>query len=217
MLINSANLLHQIWSTATKQNHQLWSDCDSVVAKRAPPTLNQWEERREKKKFKKSLLWNDQKLTYSKNLSVSDCEPRIVLTCQLLLFPHFSRCAFFTFISVSCSARLSTMHTDTTSRRCTLSRKTRRRLFCLTSTVRITTPSLWTRTAGHRRPWRSRTCDPDHLSLSLNSVCCRGVTYSFCNVANDSRRLAFWFLSSFPLYMLVSLCPPFKWTVVIII
>lgn len=74
------------------------------------------------------------------------------------------------FPSVSFSNRLSTTHTNTTSRRCTLSRKTRRRLFCLTLTVRITTPSLWTRTAGHRRPWRSRTCDPDHITLSLSKL-----------------------------------------------
>lgn len=88
-------------------------------------------------------------------------------------------------MSVSVSARLSTMHTNTTWLRCTLNRKTKRRLCCLTSTVQITTPSLWTHTAGHRTPWTSRTCDFD--SLPLNSICCCGDAYYFC-IASVQKR-----------------------------
>lgn len=62
--------------------------------------------------------------------------------------------------------RLSTTPTQTTWRLCILNPKTRRLLFGLTSTVQITTPSLWTRTAGLRQPWTSRTCDQ-----SLKSAC----------------------------------------------
>lgn len=76
------------------------------------------------------------------------------------------------FLCVSFSVRLSTMHTNTTLLLCTPNLKTRRRLCCLTSTVLITIPLLWTRTAGHKTPWRSRMCDPVHPSLNL--ICCRG-------------------------------------------
>lgn len=57
------------------------------------------------------------------------------------------------------------MRTNTTLLRCILNPKTRRRSCCLTSTVQITTPSLWTRTPGRLRPCRSRTFDSARPAL----------------------------------------------------
>lgn len=89
-------------------------------------------------------------LADSQIFRASRCEPTVNRVCNMLP-------------SVSSSARLSTMRTKTTLRPCIQSRKTRRRLCCLTSTVPTTTPSSWTHTAGHRTPWRSRTSDPARL------------------------------------------------------